>query len=588
MSLNSDQSSSACFHRRLPVSRLLALLSICFSSMALLSGCGSSQKTKAGTISVTYPSGVTQGQLPVLSAAAVSMMPVNDVANLGVDWTLTCGGNAQIGYTTTGCGTLVPSHTADGFPASYTAPNTIPADTTITITARVTSDPSQQSSVTLTIVNPLISVAMSKVPASLAVGGTTNLIALVTNDVNTLGVNWTTSIDGTTCIPTICGSFSPPQTLSGVTTAYTAPTAVPQGGTVTLTATSVADGTKSASWTITILPITVSVSPSTFYIATSGAESLTAVVANDVKNAGVTWNCGFTGCGNFSPEQTASGSGTIYTAPSTVPTGNPVRITATSANDGSTSSYAVATVTASPVINVTMTRTVPTSLAEGKTATLGATVSGDSTGVDWIATCGSSAPGACGTFNPATTSSGSTTIYTAPSSLPPTNPVVITATSHAYDLNPALIANAATESTSITVPASIAYTEQPPTSVPTTGQATISATVTNDATSGGGCHLVGCVQQYRGGRLRVCNSLRNCRRGNGHLCSAADSSRCTGTNRCRLDGVSSHLRSVNRGNGYPVDSAFDRLCSFCPIAAPGRDNGDAQRRGHERSVARWR
>ena len=132
-----------------------------------MSGCANGTSTKAGAISVTYPSGVTSGQLPVLSTATVAMMPVNDKANLGVDWTLTCGGNAQIGYTTTGCGTLVPSHTADGSAATYTAPGVIPANVTATLTARVTSDPSQQSSVTITIVNPPISVTLSKVSASL-------------------------------------------------------------------------------------------------------------------------------------------------------------------------------------------------------------------------------------------------------------------------------------------------------------------------------------------------------------------------------------------------------------------------------------
>jgi sugar lactone lactonase YvrE len=359
----------------------------------------------------------------------------------------------------------------------------------------VTSDPSQQSSVTVTIVNPLISVAMSTIPASLAVGGTTNVSAVVTNDVNTLGATWTAS-----CGSSDCGSFSAKQTLSGVPTTYTAPTEVPQGGTVTLTATSVGDSTKSASATITILPITVAVSPSTFNIATSGTQTLTAGVTNDVKNAGVTWSCGASGCGTFSSTKTASGATTTYTAPSTVPSGGAVRITATSANDGSTSATAVATVTSSPVINVTMIRTVPASLAEGKTATLSATVTGDSTnaGVDWTAACGSSTPGACGTFNPATTNSGSTTTYTAPSSLPPVNPVVITATSHAHNLNPALAANAATADTTITAPESIAFTEQPPASVTANSQVAMSATVTNDTTPGGITWTVQCSNTAAG------------------------------------------------------------------------------------------
>jgi hypothetical protein len=49
-----------------------------------------------------------------------------------------------------------------------------------------------------------------------------------------------------------CGSFNPTTTVSGTPTTYTAPSAVPTGNTVTVTATSVTDSTKSAPATITI------------------------------------------------------------------------------------------------------------------------------------------------------------------------------------------------------------------------------------------------------------------------------------------------------------------------------------------------
>jgi len=465
----------------------VVLLLLLGGAVTVMSGCASGASTKAGAISVTYPSGVTSGQLPVLSTATVAMMPVNDKANLGVDWTLTCGGNAQIGYTTTGCGTLVPSHTADGSAATYTAPGVIPANVTVTLTARVTSDPSQQSSVTITIVNPPISVTLSSVSASLAVGGTTNVSATITNDLNTQGVSWKASCGSSA--PDACGTFKPTQTLSGVTTTYTAPNAAPQGGTVTITATSLADSSKVASSPqITILPITVSVSPTAFSIATSGTASLKAVVTNDVKSAGVTWSCGSAGgCGTFSPTTTASGGVTTYTAPATAPTGGTVTITATSVNDGTTSATAVATITTSPVITVKITQS-PSSLSVGKVGTVTATVTGDSTnaGVDWTATCGSSSASACGSFASSHTDSASSTTYTAPMALPAVNPVTITATSHAYNLNPALVANPASAAVTISTPLLIAFTQQPPASVTVNGTAMVSAYVTNDATSGGG------------------------------------------------------------------------------------------------------
>lgn len=495
MPLNSEHSSCAwslplgdpCW---LPAWWQLALIIIFLNFTVLLSGCGSSVATKAGSISVTYSTGSTASQFPVLSTASVSMVPVNDKANYGVDWTLTCDGSptstSVSGVTSTGCGTVLPSHTASGVPATYTAPSLIPVDSTVTITARVTSDPSQVSTVALTIVNsPIVVTLSSTPPTSMAVSATTNLTAVITNDASNDGVTWSAS-----CGSSDCGSFTFVKTASGISTTYTAPAKSPTGGTVTITATSVAnsaDATTPAA--ISILPITVSVSPATYAVATSGTAALTATVTNDVKKSGVTWGCIPSGsCGSFSSTTTASGTATTYTAPATAPTSGVVTITATSVTDGTTSASAKATISTSTVISATMTRTPSTSLALGKTSTLAATVAGDSTnaGVDWTASCGSSTTGACGTFNPATTSSGSTTTYTAPSSLPPTNPVTITATPHAYNLNSALTANVATATTTITVPASIAFTNQPPSSIATTGQANVSATVTNDATSGGG------------------------------------------------------------------------------------------------------
>jgi len=491
---NSDQSSSACFRRRFPVLWLLALLSIFVLPMTLLSGCGSGLTTKSGVISVIYPSGVTAGTLPELSIATVAMMPVNDIANLGVDWTLTCGGNAQTGYITTGCGALLPAHTADGAPATYTAPGTIPANNTITITARVTSDPSQTSSVTMTIVNPAIIVTLGTTPASLELGQSTTLTATVTNDLDLQGVKWTA-----TCNSISYDSFNPTSTQSGASTTFTAPITVPPcptpdgtpGGIVTLTATSAVDNSKSASTTIKILPILVTVSPATFYVTTSGIETLTAVVANDVQHAGVQWSCGPVGCGSFSSTHTSSGLSTTYTAPSAVPAGGPVTITATSANNKVTPAQAtaIATVTTSPVIAVNFTPGPPaSSLGEGNTVTLKATVAGDASnaGVDWTVTCGGNNPLACGTFTPANTASGASTIYTAPSAVPPVNPVTITATSHAYNVNNSLLANPAAAAILITAPVSIAFTHQPAASIATNGTTTVSATITNDAATGGG------------------------------------------------------------------------------------------------------
>jgi hypothetical protein len=192
----------------------LVLLFSFFPFVMFLSGCGISATTKAGAISVTYPSGVTAAQFPVLSTAAVTMVPLNEKVNAGVDWTLTCGGSPLAppvpGGTSVGCGTVLPFHTASGVPATYTAPSLIPVGTTVTITATVTSDPSQSSAVALTIANLPVVVSIPSVPTSMAVSATARLSASLTNDTNEAGAKWTVS-----CGSSDCGSFNPVQTAGG-------------------------------------------------------------------------------------------------------------------------------------------------------------------------------------------------------------------------------------------------------------------------------------------------------------------------------------------------------------------------------------
>ncbi len=89
--------------------------------------------------------------------------------------------------------------------------------------------------------------------------------------------------------------------------------------------------------------------PSSLVANTTAA--LTATVANDTANKGVTWtvSCGTSVCGFFNPAQTASGTATSYLAPLAVPTGNTVTVTATSVTDTSKTATATITITAPPI-----------------------------------------------------------------------------------------------------------------------------------------------------------------------------------------------------------------------------------------------
>jgi len=90
-------------------------------------------------------------------------------------------------------------------------------------------------------------------PATMLAGASVGMFATVFNDKNNAGVTWS-------CTPTpACGTFSPGTTGYLIDTLYTAPVAAPNGAitpnlayVVTVTATSVADTSQSASATVTV------------------------------------------------------------------------------------------------------------------------------------------------------------------------------------------------------------------------------------------------------------------------------------------------------------------------------------------------
>jgi hypothetical protein len=82
-------------------------------------------------------------------------------------------------------------------------------------------------------------------PATLETGVTAGITAVVTNDSKNAGARFS-------CVPVgDCGT-TPNPIASNVPTSYQAPSTIPTGGSVTVTATSVTDPTKSVSAAITI------------------------------------------------------------------------------------------------------------------------------------------------------------------------------------------------------------------------------------------------------------------------------------------------------------------------------------------------
>jgi hypothetical protein len=115
-----------------------------------------------------------------------------------------------------------------------------------------------------------LAVTISMAPTSLAVNSTATVVATVTNDPANAGVIWA-------CTPAVaCGSFSfaPSSTPSGATSVFTAPPAIPSGGSVTITASSLTNSSVvSAPVTVTITAAAVATNNFVFYA--SGEQNAT-------------------------------------------------------------------------------------------------------------------------------------------------------------------------------------------------------------------------------------------------------------------------------------------------------------------------
>jgi hypothetical protein len=120
----------------------------------------------------------------------------------------------------------------------YTAPATVSTQQIVTVTATSVDDTSKAASATVTL-NPPVAVSITPAVSMLGQSQTQQFTATVANTSNT-AVTWSISPAGT-------GSISS----SGF---YSAPATISTQQTVMVTATSVADGTKSASATITLSP----------------------------------------------------------------------------------------------------------------------------------------------------------------------------------------------------------------------------------------------------------------------------------------------------------------------------------------------
>jgi uncharacterized protein YjdB len=318
---------------------------------AVITATSVADPTKSASATVTISSAA-----PAVSSVSVS--PASGSVNTAATLQLTAAvqGSAANKSVTwkTSSGTISASglFTAAATAGTATVSATSVADTTKSATAVITvSAPAPP------VVN---SISISPAAPSILTSATQQFTANVQGTVTDKSVTW--SATGGTI------------TASGVLTAPAS------AGKVTVTATSVADTTKSATTTVTVAaPVAngVSISPSTGAILTSATLQLSATVQGTVTNKSVTWSAS-------SGSVTANG---LFTAPAAAGTAT---VKATSVADPTKSATATITVNAPSVSSITLSPTSASILA-GATQQFNATVQGTVTNksIAWSASSGS-------------------------------------------------------------------------------------------------------------------------------------------------------------------------------------------------------
>ncbi len=275
----------------------------------------------------TNISKATQFTITAISAAdsaektsatvTVDPSPVVDIVLSPATANIAVGSSQRFMATISGSTNTQVSWSVDGVNAGNSATGTINASGlyiapsapgTHSVVATSVADPTKSAKAIVTV-NAGVSVSISPASALIAISGTQPFTATVSGTTNTQ-LTW--SVDG------VNGGNNTTGTISSAGL-YTAPAVA---GAHTVTATSVADPTKNASASVSVMSLAVS--PSSATVAPGGTRQFAAIIEG-TGNTSVTWSVDGILNGNQAVG-TISSSG-LYTAPST--TGNHT-VTATS------------------------------------------------------------------------------------------------------------------------------------------------------------------------------------------------------------------------------------------------------------------
>src|SRR5271168_551379 len=254
-----------------------------------------------------------------------------------VTWSLTgpgCGGGA--------CGTLG----ADG---TFTAPGVLPSPASVSILATSVADPSRSALAAIFVTSHFTMTARG--PASVVAGTSaqfTAAIAAVPGSNPAQGVVWSLTGGGCSAGPNACGTVSS-------TGLYTAPATPPQPPQVTLTATSVADPTKTAMVATQVVAATPSlmISPANATVALEQTVVFSASFSGAPAQA-VIWSVnnipgGNASVGTISNSPAQNG---VYLAPVNMPAARQVTISAASAANPALSASVTLLLTSNITISI--------------------------------------------------------------------------------------------------------------------------------------------------------------------------------------------------------------------------------------------
>jgi len=322
---------------------------------------------------------------------------------------------------------------------NYAAPQVLPGNASVTLTATSAADPSKQNSANVLITSNFT--LQLSAPATVQPGVTAALVATMTPVAGSnpsSSLSW--SLSGAGCSGSSCGVLTVTTTQSAGGTAvadtanYTAPVTPPQPNTVTVTVTPQADPTKKQQANITIAQgASLSISPSIATLAGNHRITLAASLNGASSNI-LNWSVNGVSGGNAtlgqicvvgsSPCQSlTSGIATQadYLAPGSIPAPNPVSVTVASASNPGLTASAQITVINHVLVSVQPKNvTLPPLGVQGFTASVLGT--SDQSVIWQIQGTGCNPNSLCGAISLAGT-------YTAPGVAPTPNTLTVVAIS---------------------------------------------------------------------------------------------------------------------------------------------------------------